>query len=181
MTPIDGYILPILTSILAGYLLTYLQPKARIYYWSPHFFRFRLPNENNIEIQTDSLTIQNMGRKSAEDIEIILTHRPDHFQFQPPLEYSEELRADSFIIKLTRLVPKEYITLQLLNYRTSTPLLQTIRFSSGIAKNMPFQINRVFSKWLYSAMWILLLLGTYFSILKLVQLTYFIIKLTDLT
>ena len=179
MTPIDGYILTALTSLLVGYLLTYLKPKAKIYYWSPHFFSFCLHNENNLKIQTDSLTVQNLGRESAKDIEIILSYKPDHFQFQPSIYFDIKENTDGFIINIPRLEPKEHVILQLLHYKNVPPQLQTIRFNSGIAKQLPFQISRIIPKWLCAMAWILIFAGIYFLTSKLFTLISLLIKVPD--
>ena len=154
--------------LAVGYLLTFLQPKAKIYFWSPHYFIFNLEKEG-VVIQTDAITVQNTGRKSAENVEIIMEKEPDFFQLAPTIPYSTQIQEDgNFVLRIESLGPKEFFTFQLLSYKT-TPKLLNIRSSSGAGQPMPFQIARAFPKWFYALTGFLLLVGLGFT-------TYWIIK-----
>jgi hypothetical protein len=83
MAEISGYIATGIISLIVGLLLRQLEPKSKIVYWSPHNFLFELQKEQ-VVLQTNSLTVQNIGRKPAEDIEIIHKQKPDFFQLFPP-------------------------------------------------------------------------------------------------
>ncbi|MEQ3694276.1 MAG: hypothetical protein ABNH16_09425 [Thalassolituus sp.] len=82
MEHLIGYIATGAISLVVGVLLIYLQPKSKVYYWTPHTFLFNLQKEN-VVLQTDSLTVQNLGRKAASNIEVIFDTKPDFYQLQP--------------------------------------------------------------------------------------------------
>lgn len=61
----DGLIGKIVSGIigfLGAYLLLHIGPKAKLVYWLPHSLFFNLIKEN-VQLQTDALTLQNLGRK----------------------------------------------------------------------------------------------------------------------
>ena len=111
MTDLSGYFLTGIVSVIVGFLLRQLEPKTKVVYWSPHNFFFELKNEN-VVLQTNSLTIQNIGRKSAEDIEIIHKTKPDFFQLSPPQAFEEIITKNrEHVIRVKTLGPKEFFTL----------------------------------------------------------------------
>lgn len=73
-----GYVITGIVSFTVGYLLMYLQPKAKLVYWSPHSFLFILADQG-VVLQTDALTLQNLGRKTAHNVDIVMNNRPDFF------------------------------------------------------------------------------------------------------
>ncbi len=88
MDSLTGYVATGLVMLIVGLLLRELEPKVKVVWWSPHQFQFQLPQPPNI-LLTHAITIQNIGRKKAEGIEIVHTSKPSFFQLQPPLNYVE--------------------------------------------------------------------------------------------
>src|SRR4030095_5332195 len=80
-----GYIATGLVSLIVGLFLERLKGKPRLLYWLPGSFLFQLKHPN-VALRTDSLTIQNVGRHPATNVEIVHKARPDHFQFSTPVD-----------------------------------------------------------------------------------------------
>lgn len=130
-------------TFLGGLLVQNLQPKAKLAYWFPHAFLFSLKKEN-ISLQTNSITIQNLGRNHATEIEIIHSVEPDFYQISPAINFSHQtLDNGNHVIKIPFLGAKEFITLQLLSYKT-LPSILSIRSKESIASEIPISIQRVF-------------------------------------
>jgi hypothetical protein len=145
MDPLVGYAITGSVSLTVGILVKYFEPKGKIFFWWPHTFRFK--PRADYEIQTDALTIQNLGRRSVEDVEIIMQSRPDCFDFSPPIPYEEATTSDGhFVFRVKSLAPKEFFTLQILSY-TKIPNVVNIRSKAGKAERLPFQIQRIYPKW----------------------------------
>ncbi|CAD6525886.1 hypothetical protein ACFQ3P_13830 [Paraburkholderia sabiae] len=124
-------------------------PGAKVAYWIPHDFTFRVPLPNQPQpllVQTATLTVQNLGRKAAEDVEITHRTKPDHFQLHPPRTYEETTGADgTYKISIGSLGPKEYFQMQVFSHMTP-PVLAGVRSKDGPAKSIRFQVNRQLSK-----------------------------------
>jgi len=173
MDSLAGYIATGIGSLTVGVLSKYLEPKAKLVYWLPHTFFFHLKAEN-VALQTNSLTIQNLGRRAAEDIEIIHRERPEFFQFSPPLEFEEQISpAGEFVLKIRYLGPKEWFTLQLLNYKT-VPYLLNVRSREGVAKQINIVLQRVFPRWVHILYGSLTLIGLGFALYWLVHAAEFL-------
>jgi len=173
MNNLTGYVATGVISFMVGTLLRHFEPKAKLLYWSPHNFLFELKREG-VVLQTNSLTVQNTGRKSAEDIEIIHKEKPDFFQISPTLSHEEGTGSSGeHIIRVKSLGPKEFFMLQLLSYKT-VPFLLNIRSKEGSARAIQIQPQRIIPKWLQTLNVGLLFLGLGFAIYWLVKAVIFI-------
>ena len=168
MDPIIGYAITGAISLAVGILLRYLEPKGKVYFWWPHTFRFKA--KPDFDIQTDALTIQNLGRKEVEEVEIVMQEKPDCFDFSPKIPFEEINNPNgSFIFRIKSLAPKEVFTLQLLSY-TKLPNVLYIRSKNGPAERLAFRIQRIYGKWIYGLVGYLMLSGlavTLYLIIKL--------------
>ncbi len=57
MDSLTGYVATGLVMLIVGLLLRELEPKVKVVWWSPHQFRFELPQPPNI-LLTHAITIQ---------------------------------------------------------------------------------------------------------------------------
>jgi hypothetical protein len=173
MPEIAGYIATGAVALIVGLLLRSLEPKAKVVYWSPHNFFFELKREN-VVLQTNSLTIQNIGRKPAENIEIIHKTKPDFFQISPSMPFSEENNASGeHILRIASLGSREAFTLQLLSYKT-VPVLLYVRFKEGPAIPIQIQPQRIFPKWLQYLSSLLIIVGAGFVLYWLIRAVIFL-------
>ena len=177
-----GYVATGVVSIAVAILIMYLQPKAKLVYWSPHNFLFNLTNESVAlqTLQTDALTLQNIGRKTACNVDIVMSNRPDFFQFAPAIAYHETtLDNGQFVLRIGEMGPKEFVTLQLLSYR-QVPHLLNIRSDAGHAQAIQIQLQRVFPTWLSVLLALLMLVGAGTLIYWLIVVIYRLYTLSNM-
>lgn len=175
MEGLAGYVATGIVSLAVGLLLRSLEPKAKVVYWSPHTFVFDVPNPKVI-LKTDSVTIQNIGRREAEDVEVIFKSRPDFFKLQPSIPYSEHNNPDGeFLLRVPTLGPKEFFTLQILSFVT-IPNIQSIRSKAGPASLIQVQFQRQFTRLVQLLLVAILLVGIGFLSYWLIQAVVFISK-----
>ncbi|ERS84829.1 hypothetical protein Q672_18015 [Marinobacter sp. EVN1] len=158
MDPILKYIVTGLVSLSVGLLLQRFQARPNLKYFLPGTFLFDV-TDPKVSIRTDSLTIQNFGRKAAQNIEIIHKERPDHFQFSQAMGFEEEHAPDgSHITKISSLGPKEFINIQYLSH-IKPPVLLNVRSEDGPAKLIQVQFQRLYPQWFNFSAAALLLVG----------------------
>ncbi len=180
MEKIAGYIATGLVSLLIGLVLQRLKDKPRLLYWLPGSFLFQLKNPD-VTLRTDSLTIQNIGRQPAADIEIIHKARPDHFQFSTPIDFTEATTpSGDHIIKIASLGPKEHVNIQLMSH-TNLPVLLNVRSAEGRAQLIQVQLQRLFPKPLMIFLAGLMLLGLGFLLYWLAAVVLFLSKSIAMT
>lgn len=128
------------------YLFDNLQPRSRVVVWSPHSFLFD-NIQAGISIYTQNYTIQNLGRKSAEDIEIVHRTKPDYFKLQPERLFTEHTTpTGEHIIKIDSLGPKEFFSVEILSY-IQIPDLILIRSKDGQVRLIQFLILQIQPRW----------------------------------
>lgn len=174
MDPLLKYIVTGLVSLAVGLLLQRFQAKPNLKYFLPGTFLFDVADPK-VSVRTDSITIQNIGRKAAQNIEIIHKERPDHFQFSQAIGFEEENAPDgSHITKISSLGPKEFINIQYLSH-IKAPTLLNIRSEDGPAGLIQVQFQRIFPQWFNFSVAVLLLVGLgaiLYGIAKLVIKVY---------
>jgi hypothetical protein len=89
-----------------------------------------------------SVIFQNFGRKTAESVDIILSKKPDLFQFHQKVNYVETTNpAKQHVITIKSLASKQPMTLQLISY-SKAPELLSICSEAGFAPNATWMMVR---------------------------------------
>jgi hypothetical protein len=161
-----SHVLTGVVSFAVALALIWLSPKAKLVWWSPHLFRFDLvlPQGEgnptvNASLYTHAITIQNIGRRAAEGIEIIHSRKPDLFRLQPARDFTESTNPQgSHVLHLNTLGPKEWFTIEFLSY-TLQPETPGIRSNAGMAQLIPIGFNRVLPRWKICGIWLLIFSG----------------------
>jgi hypothetical protein len=172
-----GYVATGVVSVAVGLLLRELAPKVRLVFWVPHSFVFEIPIPDNpvAHLVTHAITIQNIGRKTAQDLEIVLRRRPDFFKLQPALDYVEsDTPAGEHVIRLRSLGPREFFTFEFLSW-ASHPEITAIRCLEGPALPITVQAFRPWSRWALLVGWGLMLTGFGFWFFWLLRVGAFIL------
>jgi hypothetical protein len=173
MEQLTGYMATGVVSVIVGLLLRSLEAKAKVVFWQPHYALFRLQNPQ-VSIQSDSINVQNIGRKKADNLEIVFRARPDNFMFAPPVPFVEATApTGEFIIKIASLGPKEFLTLHLLSHLTP-PKVEQIRSDAGRAAAIPFRMQRKFPQWFNFLAGFLMLVGFGFCAYWVIRAVVFI-------
>jgi len=173
MEKLIGYIAIGIVSLVVGLLLQRFQSKPKLLYWVPGSFLFEL-KEPKVALRTDSLTIQNAGRKPATNVEIVHKHKPDHFHFSTAISFAEDTNPNGeHIIKIPSLGAKEHVNIQLLSH-VQQPILLNVRSADGPAQLIQVHLQRMFPKWFNASVGGLLLLGFGFALYWIIRSVIFL-------
>ncbi|PMS17834.1 hypothetical protein C0Z18_18480 [Trinickia dabaoshanensis] len=127
-----------------------------------------------ITIRTSTLTVQNLGRKVAENVEIIHQQKPDHFQLFPQRNYSETTAPDgTHVVMIETLARREVIQMQVLSYARA-PSLVTVRSKDGPGRNVPFQIYPQLPRSVLYAIQVIMLIGAMMTLYWFVRAALFL-------
>lgn len=127
-------------------------------------------------LRTSSLTIQNLGRKAADWVEIAHRRKPDFFQLQPPLNYSESTGpSGEHVLRVQSLASKELVTIQVLSY-INPPDLAYIRSPVGHAPAIPVMPVRRYPQWFYRLVNLTILIGVGSILYWLIRAGMFTLK-----
>lgn len=149
MDALAGYIATIIVSLTIGYFSQFLTPRPNVVFWPFHQFTFTVPftppnaPATTVQIVTHAISVQNIGRRRAEDIEIVHATAPSIYAFWPSRVHSAEMRSGVHVISIAGLGPGEGFTLEFLSIRTPPPQLQYIRSKDGQAQQRPTTLQWV--------------------------------------
>jgi len=176
MDSLGGYVATGVVSLLVGLALRSLEPKIKIVWWSPHRFLFKIPIQSNppANLFTHAITVQNLGRKSAEWVEIVHKTKPDFFMLEPALNYKETQNpSGEHVIKIESLGPREFFTVEFLSYTAIAELL-FIRTEVGHAQFITIQPQRSFPRWVQRTLSTITVIGLGFVVYWLLRVSLFI-------
>jgi hypothetical protein len=147
--------------VIAAIIVSRLRARPKIRYWFPHEFLFNLPPDN-VLLKTYSLTVQNMGRETAEDVEIIYSKRPDFLSLHPSLPFVEETTpSGEHVLRIKSLGKQEHFFLQMLNYTSPAPTLLNVRSKAGAGKGISVHLQQVAPRWLRGIVICLMFIGVW--------------------
>lgn len=173
MENVGEYIATLVVGLVGGYLAQFVQPKAKVGYWTPHIFFFDL-KEQKVGLFSSSITVQNFGRLPAEDVQIIHKSNPDFMELSPSITYTVTNNPNGeHIVCIPNLGPKEWVVMQMLTYKSPAPVLANVRCRDGQAKQIPIAIQRVYPKWFNIAAVSLMITGAAFILYISVRLGIF--------
>lgn len=188
-----GYIIAGVIGFVFWLIQQRLEAKPKLTIRFPHWFEYKVPIKDNkvaqtgesspsqgqpeaniLTFQTNTLVIENLGRRAAENVEIVHVQKPDHFQFSGSVVFEEEdLPNGQHVIKLASLGPKEMVTLNIFAY-VNQPRLGAVRSKDGPALNIPTKTIRAFPNWVNMGLGFAALLGLFFVLYWLVRAFLFI-------
>ena len=127
-----------------------LQPKAKVVWGVGHQFCHNVPQNGggSLLIHSRNIFIKNVGKNTANDVEIHFGFKPEHFQIWPPCNYIESIFPDNhFMVKLNHLGKKEYLNIELLQGNVAPPLVLKLRTVDGDCKQVQIAPQQIFPWW----------------------------------
>ena len=140
-----------LAVMLIGHLLVYyFRPTSRVVWSSPHRFTFLMPGGDQRPeghtVHTQMIWVQNMGRAAAEDLQLVLDFKPQHYEIFPTRSYDDEINPDGrLVIKVPNLGIREFFTVQLISVGGQLPELMNLVTKDGQARQINMGPMQIFS------------------------------------
>lgn len=169
---------PIITTILGALFKYITEARPKVISFIGHVSAFTLQNEQKTQVYTHSVIVRNSGRKTAKNIRIGHHTLPFDFNIYPPVPYSIETNpkgAAEIVIPL--LVPKEQITISYLYFPPLTweHINSYTKSDDGFANIVTIIYTPQLSKLINLTMWLMLFMGTSFTIYLLMKLITMVI------
>lgn len=141
-----------------GYFSRYVEPRAKLVHWFPGWVTFTVPfpaattdptpalpagggpgaappppppAPTTVNVSTHTLTVQNVGWRTATQVEIVHGQAPQLFRFTPAINYTHgPTPSGQHVITIGALAPREWVALQVLTVGNLPPLL-SVRSAEG--------------------------------------------------
>jgi hypothetical protein len=176
-----------LTLTIVTYLL---QPRVRIVWTVSHGFIHHLkgkdfskrqsqkeketnPNPGDMQLWAQSLLVMNRGRAVAENVEIVLNHKPLGMTIWPQRQYTEAQNPDDkFVLHFDDLASQESVSLQMIDVQP-LPLVFNVRCKTKVGREVASQSQILYPKWLLTSVWLMIVIGalSVFSLLAYASIT----------
>jgi hypothetical protein len=146
---IDKAIISLLFSVMTAWVIRALQPRARVVFYVPYESTFHIPQQNNpaFSVKTRALRIENIGRDTAEDVEVHHAFPPEHFKIVPTMANQVTVTPqNTHVITVPSLAPSEGFWIEMITANI-LPVLSNVRSRSGPARVVHIRIQRQFPKW----------------------------------
>ena len=166
LSPIQDQILSIFGSLLLGLIYWLFRPVVKIVWGRSNNSIHFVPGEyKKIEIHTEKYFIQNIGRKSASDIEFVMSYKPDDMSVYPARHYVEKTNPqDHHIIYIPFISKGELIIIDMVYINKRAAIIESVKCIENIGKQVEFQTVRKFSKYFERTVLLILILGFAFVI-----------------
>lgn len=136
-----------------------------------HGFTFTVRNQNDGKfqnIQTTSIFIQNIGRATADGIEVHFNYKPEHLQIWPTINYDTQTNPEGrYTVKIENIAPRESLSIEMLSL-VNLPIVLRVRTKNHEAKCVEMTHFQVPSKFKIGLIWALIWLGVFSIIQNLV-------------
>jgi hypothetical protein len=99
-------------------------------------------------VLTASVMIQNIGKVTAKNVEIVFNWKPQYLNMWPSRHIEEKTEADGrYCLMLSSLAPGEYLGMELLAINASLPQLITVRSDECVAIEVQMEPQPVRPVW----------------------------------
>jgi len=166
LEPAHEIVIAIAVSLITAGLIALFRPKVKLTWGSTsiNFHKFKLREDNDpIIISTEKLFVENVGKKVAKDIELILSDIPSSYTLWSPREHeSGPLDGGGFSIKIPTLAPRELLIVDTIDVDVRNPKLISVNCPDALAQQVSFLAQRQFGK-VFNAIVIYLMAAGFFG------------------
>jgi hypothetical protein len=175
----------VITAVLSGglgWLLYYLfekQPRVLAFYGHTSSFTLNVEERDEpLQINTHSVVIRNVGKRTAHNVRLGHTYFPD-YSIYPVIPYEvNRLHNGQMEIVFPRLVSGRIITITYAYPAQWTfDYINTyVESEEGGAQIVPVELTRTYPRWIMRIITTFTLLGVGFSLFHLIRLAIWLIK-----
>ncbi|WP_281984416.1 hypothetical protein [Thalassorhabdomicrobium marinisediminis] len=138
-------------TLFTTFLLSFFKSKVRIIWGSTNVSSqaFQL-NENansRVSIATEKLYVQNLGKKPATNVELVLSAPPNSYTLWPPRDHEPRIMANGhFSIRVPSISPSELLIVDTVDLASRGLVLMTVNCPDALTREVKFLPQRQFSK-----------------------------------
>ena len=182
-------IVALLVPFITWFLNVGIKARAKLIWTSPHAFTFMVQEPQRAadgsivsptsKACTASIRIVNVGRDTANKVELVFNWKPHYLNLWPVRYYEQKTDQDSrHILIFDNLAPKEEIGIEIMSINADLPALIQVRSAECLAKNVPMMWIAYVPPWRIAAARFLLLLGCSAAVYGIIALIQFLVLKT---
>ncbi|WP_417410528.1 hypothetical protein [Hoeflea sp.] len=146
MSPVHDQIWSLLFTLLVGVIYWIFRRRVKLVWgMSSNSIHFPPAENEKIEIYAEKYYVQNVGKKPAHNIEIVMTYRPDDVSLYQPRDHKENMNPNGkFIISIPFIAPGELVVLDVLYISKRAAVVESVKCDEALGKQVGFVTNRRF-------------------------------------
>jgi hypothetical protein len=130
----------ILIAFVTGIATRLLTARGKLV-WSvshQHFYSVpRIDPNGAFPVRTQQIWIQNVGRASIEQLEIVLNWKPQHLEVWVPRKYEEAILPDErLVLQFPTLAGGESFTISMIDTFRELPIVCNARWKAGLGRHI---------------------------------------------
>ena len=186
LLPYSKEIVSIFAPLLVWLINSIMKRKPVLVWASPEMHEFVVrpnrkanedPNGKALNVTTASLYVQNTGKETANNIELVFANRPQYFNIRPLRHYKEVNvpESPSYAMHFATLSPNESIHIELLGVDSRLPMVQTLRCDQCTGGRIWTVNSPEVAKWKKTLRSVVMIVGSISAIYLLIILVQFLI------
>lgn len=147
--PLHKFISALILSGLTAYMLWFFRAKVSLVWGttSTNYHRFSAKSADGhqipIDVWTEKFFIQNVGRKPALSVEIVLSAPPTSHNLWPPRDHSVNILYDGVTsVKIPTIAPRELIILDIIDVNLRQVRILSVNCQDSLSRQVNFQTVR---------------------------------------
>ncbi|MBY5884547.1 hypothetical protein ELI54_30035 (plasmid) [Rhizobium ruizarguesonis] len=156
----QALIIAALTAIAGNYM----RPKGKLVWSVSHQHYYSIPNVaekgGTFPVRTQQIWVQNLGRSSIEDIEIVLNWKPQHYEVWDPRHYAPGTLPDGrHTLRFPNLSSREFFRISILDTINDLPMVMSVRWKDGLGRQIVMTPQEIHPNWKLIFVGLVMLIG----------------------
>lgn len=150
--PIQKFVYALILSGATSWLIWIFRARVSLIWGSTskNLHSFNVFNEKNqalpISVWTEKFYVQNIGRKPALLVEIVLSAPPNSYNIWSPREHSVSLLPNgNFVIKVPAVAPRELVIVDIIDLDLKRISILSVNCPEALSRTVEFQVTRKFN------------------------------------
>jgi hypothetical protein len=159
-------ILAFVLTTLGGVIAYALRPKVKLIWGRANnsFHTLRPAEQQTVNVYCEKLYVQNLGSKSAEHVEIILSGVPSELAIYPPRQYERKgIENGQLLIALPYIAPRELVIVDTIHVNSPTAEIVSVHCPEAVGFRVEFWVLRRLRPRYYFGVALLVGLGFFYT------------------
>jgi hypothetical protein len=175
--PFQPQLLAFVLTTAGGITAYLLRSKVKLIWGRANnsFHVLRPTEQQPVNVYCEKLYVQNLGSKSAEKVEIILSSVPSELSIFPPRQYERKaIENGQLLIALPFIAPRELVIFDTIHVDSSTAEIISVHCPEAVGFRVDFWVLRKFRPRYYFTLTLFTGLGIFYATQVFIRLLAFL-------
>ncbi|WP_154718928.1 hypothetical protein [Ciceribacter sp. T2.26MG-112.2] len=172
LSPVHSQILSLIFTLVGAMIFWLFRARVKLIWGrSNNSIHFIQADDKKTEIYCEKYFLQNAGRKPANDVQFVMSFKPDDFSVFPARNYEQLVNPEGqFVTRFPFIAPRELVVIDVVYIQKRAAVIESVICSEVIGKNVAFITNRKFGMTFNIMVSLLLFFGAAFILQTVLNL-----------